>query len=201
MRIQRILILTLLVSFFFSGVAEAKLSKKGFDNTEKTTSGNIFMTQVDIVSLYLSTNNIVYVPQLTEDYTLRVHMNLLGLPFGNDREKTEEFVGRHVQVFSKTLADRIGYFSPKMAKTFKAEEDIEFIVQVGTEQKPIGIWQKGVWHWEGEGEGFKQALENRSASCKKKCPALWGSTKVDKAELMEMTPETPPSENSDKPAE
>lgn len=174
MNLFRTLVLGVTLVGMAGSMAQAKISKSQFNSSETMTSGKLFMNQVDTVSLYLSTDHIVYAPRLTNDMHVRIALTLLGLSFNNDQKAVEDFVGRHVATFNKTLIERLEYFTPQIAKDFNPDNDIEFVIQVGDDQKPVGVWKAGKWTWgETKPEEVQQLLdtEGKTAS-KKKCPAL-----------------------------
>jgi len=195
MQFKKSVLITLAFLVFSVPAAKAKISKRQLGASESVTAGKLFMSQVDTVSLYLSTDHIVYVPRLTQDLKVRATMILLGLSFGNDQKALEEFVNRHVTVFNKTLVERLEYYTPSLAKNFKPETDVEFVVQIGPDRKPAGVWRGGNWIWgTEEGQDVTEVLETDRKICKKKCPALLKSKKTQAAEVVVPLEETPPSE-------
>src|SRR3989344_3481780 len=134
----------LCVGLLLAQIATAKVSQRDFNSSQSVSAGKLFMSQVDIVSLYLSTDHVVYVPRLTDDLRIRVSMTLLGFSFGNDQAALEEFVTRHISTFNTTLSERLNYYTPAIGRTFSAKEDVEFNVQIGPERKPVGIWPGGL---------------------------------------------------------
>jgi len=177
-------------------MAQAKINKRKFESNEKISAGKLFMGQVDFVSLYLSTDHVVYVPRLTPDMKVQATITLLGMTFGEDKEALKEFVLRHINTFNKTLAERLNYYTPELAKQFKTEEDVEFIVQVGEQRNHVASWKVGQWIWnDGSAEPVSQLLSSeQKAECRKKCPALIKKKKPkSEGETVTAVPETPPS--------
>lgn len=153
--------------------AEARISKGKFNATESITAGKLFMAQVDMVSLYLSTDHVVYVPRLTEVLKLRVNLTLLGMGFGQDQKAMQDFVMRHISSFNKTLVERLSFYTPELARDFNPNEDVEFLIQVGPERKSIAVWRGGAWTWaNGKEEKISELLEKPGKPCKRRCPAL-----------------------------
>ena len=66
----------LVVGLLAANIAVAKVSQSDFNSSETVTAGKLFMSQIDIVSLYLSTDHVVYVPRLTDDLRIRISMTL-----------------------------------------------------------------------------------------------------------------------------
>ena len=174
----------LMAVFFLGNVGSlhAKMTPTTFNAGESLTSGKLFLNQVDTVSLYLSTEKIVYVPRLTQDLHLSVSLTLLSMSFGSDAAEMEKFVTRHIHVFNKTLKERLEFYAPQLAKEFDPNQDVDFVVKVGAEQKSVATWQGGEWKWIDASK--KQNSVAEVGSDKKKCPAMIGIKKEE---------ETPPT--------
>ncbi len=190
--------LVLLVVCWLGQPAWAKISKSEFKSSERLTAGQLFMNQVDIVSLYLSTDHVIYVPRLTPDRTVRITITFLGMNFGGDEKGLQDFATRHINTFNSTLQERLAYYTPELAKEFKPEEDLEFIIQVGEERKVVGAWTKGAWVWtseKGVEEVQKVLSEESKSTCRRKCPALIQKKEVKEApkEDVQKVDEVPPA--------
>lgn len=194
MNLFRKMFLGCLLGFLVIATAEAKISKSDFNAAEPMTSGKLFMNQVDTVSLYLSTDHIVYAPRLTDDFHVRIAVTLLGLSFNDDQKAMEDFLNRHVTTFNDTLKERLNYFTPQIAKDFDADSDLEFVIQVGEERKSVGLWKNGKWIWgENKPEEIQAMLETENkTSSKKQCPALLKPKKVTAAETSAPMPAPAP---------
>ncbi|MBI5299366.1 MAG: hypothetical protein HY877_03610 [Deltaproteobacteria bacterium] len=172
-------LIELVVVFFLGsvGLLHAKMTPATFNAGESLTSGKLFLNQVDTVSLYLSTERIVYVPRLTQDLHLSVSLTLLGMSFGSNTTEMEKFVVRHIQAFNKTLKERLEFYAPQLAKEFDPNQDVDFVVKVGADQKSVATWQGGEWKWIDTSK--KQASVVEVGSDKKKCPAMIGTKKEE----------------------
>ena len=204
--------------FLISFSVEARMQKETFNSGETLTAGKLFLNQVDAVSLYLSTQRIVYVPRLTEAMQLNVSLTLLGNAAATDRETLQKLVTRHINTFNKTLVDRLEYYTPQLAKEFKPMEDVTFVVQSGSEKETVATWKGGEWKWLAAGSAAPAATQTapqaepqvtpqevvpqpEKKSCKKRCPALIGGDKTDQEEVapQPQTEEAPQIEASPKP--
>lgn len=173
------------LGFFLSVVAlsglEAKVRQKSFDATAQMTAGQLFLNQVDTVCLYLSTQNIVYVPHLTKDKDLDVDLVFLQGSYAADKERLKDFATRHIKAFQKALKERLEFYTPQIADEFDLNTDLTFIIKVGGEKKTFAQFKEGNWNWtRGEaltsrGEPLPTPAEEESkAACKENCPALVG---------------------------
>jgi len=187
---KMIFILLFWVLFSAQG-AEARMTSGTFNAGEKVTAGKLFLNQVDAVSLYLTTERVVYVPKLTSDLRLHVELTLLGMSADN-QEALRSFVMRHVSTFNKTLRERLEYQTPALAKEFDPEKDVQFSIHVGTNKKKVATWAEGQWMWvarvkEAQAPRAEQAVPAKIVSAQpveeelvrgekknyaKKCPAL-----------------------------
>lgn len=181
-----------LVAVFFLGSVgslHAKMTPATFNAGESLTSGKLFLNQVDTVSLYLTTERIIYVPRLTEGLHLNVGLTLLGMSFGSDAAEMEKFVTRHIHAFNKTLKERLEFYAPQLAKEFDPNQDVDFVVKVGADQKSVATWQGGEWKWIDTLKEQTRVSEGRS---KKKCPALIGTKKTEETPPVTEALATPP---------
>lgn len=182
--------------------AHARIQKETFNAGEQLTAGKLFLNQVDAVSLYLSTQRIVYVPHLTDEMKLDVNLTLLGDKLTANRDQMKNLVTRHIKTFNKTLMERLQYYTPQLAKEFKPMEDVSFVIKTGSEKETVATWKGGEWKWltASVGTATPVAVQIKEVaapapqkrgkdSCKKKCPALIGGG--DEEEVTEQPAEQP----------
>ncbi|OGQ05286.1 MAG: hypothetical protein A2W61_03425 [Deltaproteobacteria bacterium RIFCSPLOWO2_01_44_7] len=175
-------------------IAQARMSGDTFNSGEKVTAGKLFLNQVDMVSLYLSTERVVYVPRLTSDTHLSVELTILGMG-SNASEALKNFVMRHINTFNKTLRERLEYYTPTLANEFDPTQDVQFSIHVGTDKRKVATWSGGQWAWVervqkqrvAEASPVTQAtspqpfteiqpkeVQKEKKTCEKSCPAMIG---------------------------
>lgn len=181
MNLRKIIVFSCLLSLLSFTKSEAKVRQKSFDATAQMTAGQLFLNQVDTVCLYLSTQNIVYVPHLTKDKDLDVDLVFLQGSYAADKERLKDFATRHIKAFQKALKERLEFYTPQIADEFDLNNDLAFIIKVGGEKKTYAQFKEGNWTWtKGEeltsrGEPLPTPAEEESkAECKENCPALVG---------------------------
>lgn len=152
----------------------ARLQAKAFDEKTSLTAGQLFLNQVDTVSLYLKTANVVYVPRLTESKKLSVELILLGRLSAGEQDGIKSLAMRHINTFNKTLKERLEFFTPELAKQFDPKSDVAFRIQAGAKKEPVAVWENGSWNWIKVVNSAAPLSEEPVAekNCKKKCPAL-----------------------------
>lgn len=154
-----------------------------FDEPEAMTAGKLFLDQVDKVSLYLSTDRIVYTPRLQEGAQLHMTITLLEFQAEPRSEALQDFILRHVGTFNKTLTERLKLYTPDLAREFNAKRDVSFLIQIGPDRQKIAAVQNGKWEWlktkTAAGTPTKRvrmvvrpASKPEISECKKNCPAL-----------------------------
>lgn len=182
---KKYLFIGLLAAVFFDpSKAFARLSAKAFNEKTSLTAGQLFLNQVDTVSLYLKTANVVYVPRLTEAKKLSVELVLLGRLSAGEQADIKSLAMRHIHTFNKTLKERLEFYTPKLAKDFDFKKDVTFRILVGAKKEPVALWQEGEWNWIKRVSSVAPKSAPKSAEaplpgepaaekdCKKKCPAL-----------------------------
>ncbi|MBI4224346.1 MAG: hypothetical protein HY609_05385 [Deltaproteobacteria bacterium] len=174
----------LLIFLLIPGMVSAQMRDRTFATAEPMTAGKLFLDQVDKVSLYLSTDRIVYTPRLEREMQLKVTITLLSTAYRGPTQELRQFVLRHVRTFNKTLTERLKFYTPELAKEFDAERDVSFLIQIGADRQKIAAVESGKWQW--LGGSARQAPERRlrvveqpwpkpeaeTSACKKSCPAL-----------------------------
>lgn len=113
--------------------------------TEKAS----LLTQVDAVSLYMSSNKVSFAPQLLSDNIIEVKVTVLDravLAGGN----LKKFVERRINTFKTVLGERLPVYAPSIAKSFDAKKDIRFVINSSADQKQIATCTDGNWNWSNE---------------------------------------------------
>ena len=132
-----------------AGISKTDLSK-GVVLTEEAT----LLTQVDAVSLHLSSENIKFAPRLTESGLIDVETTVLSKKLLQDKEKLNSFLDRNVKTFIALLKDRLPIYAPSIAKNFNPNSQIKFNVNSGAKRDPVAAWSGGTWSWD---KGFSPA--------------------------------------------
>lgn len=189
--------------------ARAELSAEALGTPKTMTAKQILLQQIDTVSLYLQTENIVYLPQYRESESIQIKIFFLkkgGKLSGDFRD----FALRHVKAFQTGLKERLNIYTPELAQTFNGDTDLEFEIYAGTNRKLIaqvtkGSWisAKGVYVVEADPQLTEKATpvdpekvyeeeSQEQEQEKPSCPAMVGNGKA-KAKKEEKS-ETPPKE-------
>lgn len=154
------------------GLVFSQVRDKTFADAEPMTAGKLFLDQVDKVSLYLSTDRIVYTPRLEKEMKLKVTITLLGTVYQGPTQKLREFVLRHIGTFNKTLTERLEYYTPELAKEFDADRDVSFLIQVGADRHKIASFESERWMWLARASAPQSRTEGAPSACRQHCPAL-----------------------------
>lgn len=185
------LVLIVALSLGFLGQAEAKIRKETLNSNEPMTAEKLFLNQVDTVCLYLATERIVYVPKLKEDMKLAVTITFLDVVEVSPSDKLRNFFLRYVHTFQKTLKERMGIYTPELAKEFDEKKDIAFTIQAGGEHRPVAQVAEGEWFWleaaQSSNASGTPAASDAVCDCKRKCPAWKGAKEQVKIEIEQPT--------------
>ena len=189
------LFLASLLFLTLSDKAYAELTAETLQAAQTLTAKQILLQQIDTISLYLQTENIVYVPKYREKDPIQIKIFFLkksGSPAGDFRD----LALRHVGAFQKALKERLAIYTPELAQQFDADSDLEFLIHVGTKRKMVaqvlkGKWvsEKGIYVVETEANPSEKTTpvdpkevfaEESKETPEKKCPAMIGSKKEKK---------------------
>ncbi len=135
--------LVLAPSVIKAGISKTDLSK-GVVLTEEAT----LLTQVDAVSLHLSSENIKFAPRLTESGLIDVETTVLSKKLLQDKEKLNSFLDRNVKTFIALLKERLPIYAPSIAKNFNPNSQIRFNVNSGAKREAVAVWSGGAWSWD-----------------------------------------------------
>jgi len=146
-RISVVVALFLSVVFLAFPVS-AEIKKADLQKRVFLTEEAELLTQVDTISLYLSSDRVVFAPRLTKSGAVEVEATVLSPDLIADAGKMQSFISRLVDTFISVLNERLPIFAPMVARTFDSSKDIIFIVNAGAERKPVGVWKGGMWQVE-----------------------------------------------------
>lgn len=188
--------LAFLLLFSCSVAARAELKAEALETRQTLTAKQILLQQIDTVSLYLQTENIVYVPKYREKDPILLKIFFLKKEKGTSGEFRDLGL-RHVKAFQNGLKERLSIYTPELAASFDAVTDLEFEIYAGTDRKKVAQVTKGEWtsakevylveippkrSMEANPVDPKQVYEeeSREVAEKKKCPAMIDGSKQEK---------------------
>jgi len=138
-------VFALLVAFPIS----ADIRRSDMDRKIQVSEGSQLMTQVDIVSLYLSSEKVSYEPYLGADQKIRVDVTVLSRRLMENREKMRDFISRQIAIFKRELARRVEAAAPSIGAHFNPDQDIIFEINEGTARSPVATVEGDNWDWAG----------------------------------------------------
>jgi hypothetical protein len=146
----RKMLLAFAFSFVFATSAEAFLGKDDLQKSVYLTEEAALLTQIDAVSLHLSSDKVSHAPRLNEKNVIEVDTTVLDSALLYDREALKQIISRYIETFIATLKERLPVYAPSLAKSFSEREDIVFNVSAGSSREPLAKWSKGKWAWLGD---------------------------------------------------
>ncbi len=111
--------------------------------TEKAS----LLSQVDAVSLYMTSEKVAFAPRLLPDNIIEVEITVLNEALLASRASLESFVKRRIAAFNSLLKERLPVFAPSIAKSFNEKDDIKFVVNATSARRPVAVYSGGVWSW------------------------------------------------------
>lgn len=140
-----LLVITLAISI--SSVAYAEIKKSDLDKNVVMTEKAALLSQVDTVSLYLSSDRVAFAPTLSKGGVIEVEATVLGWDLVSNRDELYGFVSRLIATFISVLEERLPIYAPAIAKTFNSDTDIAFDINAGAARTPVAEWKAGKWEW------------------------------------------------------
>jgi hypothetical protein len=125
----------------------AEIRREDLNRKIEVTEEQQLMNQVDIVSLYLTSEKAAWEPQLAYDNKIRVEINVLSQKLINNHDLLEDFVSRQISIFKRELSRRLHSSAPGVASHFDADNDLIFVVNEGAGRYKVAEVQNGRWHW------------------------------------------------------
>ena len=150
-RIYAAYILAAVVAMSVAHTAEARIKKSDLKRKVVVTEEAALLSQVDTVSLYLSSERVAIAPRLTKKGIIEVEMTVLDPVLIGNRTRLHNFVSRLIDTFISVLEERLPIYAPAIAKSFDRDRDIVFVINEGATRRPVASWEGGSWTWE-EGE-------------------------------------------------
>ncbi|MFA4874074.1 MAG: hypothetical protein WC956_02115 [bacterium] len=137
-------ILCLFVSFSTS----AKIKDADLQRPAVVTEEAALLSQVDAVSLYLSSDRVAYAPKLMPDKVIEVEVTVLSRELRDNRNRLQDFIQRQIKTFISTLRDRLPIYAPTIARSFNPDTDIAFNINEGPERRRAASYRAGQWAWQ-----------------------------------------------------
>ncbi len=147
MSIMRFVAPIIAILLIFGAVAHAEIKKADLNKPVVLTERAALLTQVDTVSLYLSSDRVALAPRLTKDGVIDVEMTVLAPDLQYDRGRLQAYAQRLIRTFTDVLAERLPVYAPAVAKTFDAKRDVRFEIDAGAGRTPMAVWTGGAWGW------------------------------------------------------
>lgn len=124
-----------------------KITKGDLDKKVVVSEEAALLSQVDAVSLHLSSQRVAYAPRPLKSGVIEVEATVLDQKLIGNRKQLEEFVTRQINAFVSALQERLPIYAPSIAKGFNPDTDMVFKVNAGKERNPIADWSGGQWYW------------------------------------------------------
>lgn len=138
-------VLAILLISLFAIPSSAVIKKADLQKRNVLTEEAELLSQVDTISLYLSSDRIVFAPRLTKAGVIEVETTVLSRDLTANVGRLKSYVERIVDTFVSVLKERLPVYAPAVAKSFDSEKDIVFIVNAGVERRSVGCLKGGVW--------------------------------------------------------
>ena len=134
------------LAVFIAFPAAAEIRRADADRKVMVSEGSLLMTQVDIVSLYLTSEKVAYEPRMDTD-KISVQVTVLSRRLIENREKMQDFVTRQIEIFKRELSMRVAHVAPSIADHFDPNSDIIFEINAGTRRERVAYVNGGNWTW------------------------------------------------------
>lgn len=133
--------------------ASADLRREDLNRKIEVTEEQQLMNQVDIVSLYLTSEKAAWEPQLTYDGRIRVEIAVLSQKLVNNHNLLEDFVSRQIAIFKRELSRRLHSSAPSVASRFNPDSDLVFVINEGPNRYTVAEVRNGQWYWTAKRSG------------------------------------------------
>jgi hypothetical protein len=158
MRICTTYMLVAVAALLAMNTAEARIKKSDLNRKVVMTEEAALLSQVDTVSLYLSSERLAIAPRLTEKGVIEVEMTVLDPVLMGNRTRLHNYVSRLIGTFISVLEERLPIYAPAVAKNFNPDTDLKFIINEGAMRRPVASYSGGLWTWE-EGQAIPLAAQ------------------------------------------
>lgn len=148
MRICMTCVLVVAAALLAMNTSEARIKKSDLKRKVVMTEEAALLSQVDTVSLYLSSERVAIAPRLTKKGVIEVEMTVLDPALIGNRSRLRRYVSRLINTFTSVLEERLPIYAPAVAKNFNSDTDLEFIINEGPRRRPVASYSGGSWSWE-----------------------------------------------------
>lgn len=125
--------------------AFAELKKADLSQRAPVTQGGALLNQVDILSLYFSSERVAHAARLVGNKRVDIESTVLDITLAVDKLELERFLTRQIETFVAVLAERLKTYAPSVAQTFDAKKDIRFLIKGGADRQLLAMWEGGAW--------------------------------------------------------
>ncbi len=160
-------LLVIALSLVLLGSVEARAEIKSSDLTKQVTLTEeaALLTQVDAVSLYMTSDKVAFAPRLNNANVIEVETTVLDRNLLANSNSLRNYVDRTINSFISVLQERLPRYAPSVASKFRRNSDIKFMVNAGGERKPVAMWYAGKWYWDkGWTPGYAAPVANYGAA-------------------------------------
>ncbi|MBT3181678.1 MAG: hypothetical protein HN337_04120 [Deltaproteobacteria bacterium] len=143
-------LLAIALSIVLLGSTEVGAEIKSSDLTKQVTLTEeaALLTQVDAVSLYMSSDKVAFAPRLNNANIIEVETTVLDNNLLANSSAMQGFVTRTIDSFVSVLQERLPIYAPSVASKFRKNGDVKFMINAGGERKPVAMWYAGKWYWD-----------------------------------------------------
>lgn len=147
MKRTTLIIVTIAFASVLAFRASAEIRRQDLNRKIEVTEEQQLMNQVDIVSLYLTSEKAAWEPQLTYEGRIRVEITVLSRNLINNHNLLEDFISRQIDIFKRELSRRLHSSAPSVASHFNPDGDLVFIINEGANRHAVAEVQNGRWYW------------------------------------------------------
>lgn len=169
----------------------SKLNDSDLNKQVILTQGAALLTQVDAVSLYLSSGKVAYAPRLDPDNVIDVEVTVISMELRNNRQKLKDFVNRQIHTFISVLQDRLPIYAPAIAKSFNPDTDLRFRIDEGSQRAPVASYTGGAWSWDPNAENvavFNSSQEKGNVQANASRAPAFAGTPITDSETQSVQP-------------
>ena len=148
MKYQYLLVIALSLVLLGSSQVRAEIKSSDLAKQVTLTEEAALLTQVDAVSLYMSSDRVAFAPRLNSANVIEVEATVLDRNLLANSGNLQSFVSRTIDSFISVLQERLPIYTPSVASKFRRNSDIKFMINAGGERKPVAMWYAGKWYWD-----------------------------------------------------
>ncbi len=142
-------IVFVVLALFVALPASSEIRRSDMDKRIMVSEGQQLSTQVDIVSLYLSSEKVAYEPRITGGEKINVEVTVLSRRLMENRNAMRDLISRQTAIFGRELSRRLDSAAPAIAERFNPNQDIIFEINEGPQRNRVATMTGGNWIWDG----------------------------------------------------